>query len=301
MRIGLANGCATIQFCPCFKYLQHTGRCVAHGHGAPSHLGPRLAYRLLLVGTTPFPPSHSPVGLVAPITDLIPSGVIASQLYADLSRLGLTAVILSGPPIHHSTPDTNAPPSGAVLTPQPHSTHRTSHRSTAHLYMYSTLRFRFSRCSCHALAGHLHRALDLTSRAPHRTPLAVPPPYLSRTPHLALRAHHRPQSLLALCRSYIRFAEPPGLPPLSISCLFQVLLLLLVWPPARRSTRRTLSALEDEACIELSSSLFSAPLSRLKPGLRARRGPLELGRGWTQTSHERAGEQVDMTWERLER
>jgi hypothetical protein len=116
-----------------------------------------------------FPSSHSPWSCCRHITDSTPSRVIAFQFHADLPRLGLTAVVvLSGPanpPLdarrQRSTLGAgNGPNSATVLRPPQLSP------STPHLYMYSTLRSKFSRCSCHALAGHLHRAPDFTPLAP---------------------------------------------------------------------------------------------------------------------------------------
>ncbi|KAJ7915427.1 hypothetical protein B0H13DRAFT_2324373 [Mycena leptocephala] len=180
MRIGLANGCVTIQFCPCFNYLQHTRLWVAHGHAAPGHLGPRLTYRLLLVGTTPFRVLTC-LGLVVATS---PTGVplefslpISTPIYP-----GSGSVLFSfpAPPIrYHSTPDANAPPSRAG--PNSATALRPPHLSPPYSALVHVLHTPLqvvpvlmpSSCACTCIA------LFLSPRLRSVLPAPIHPPYRS--------------------------------------------------------------------------------------------------------------------------
>ncbi|KAJ7864908.1 hypothetical protein B0H13DRAFT_2353309 [Mycena leptocephala] len=195
--MGLANGCVTIQIYICFEYLQHTGLCVAHGHAAPSHLGPRLAHRLLLVGATP----------CRVLTRL---GLVVAKLP---TRFPLELALPNYTPIYPGrccSGPADPPPLDALRQ-----------RSTLGAGPNSTTALRTPHSS------PLYCALVYILQ----TPLQVVPVLMPRScactcialliSHLALRtaplllSHHRID--LAPCtwlfaRSYIRFAESPSLP-----------------------------------------------------------------------------------------
>ncbi|KAJ7821050.1 hypothetical protein B0H13DRAFT_2377571 [Mycena leptocephala] len=189
--------------------------------------------------------------------------------HVPITRRSTQAAVVLAPPIrHHSTPYANAPPSGPVPTPQPHSALRTPHRSTVHLYMYSKLRFKLSRSAphlscCPTTVSILHPALG-SSRAPTFVSLSRPVSH--------------PTSL-----------DIVPLPSLALAL-----------GSARCSTRQTLTARGAKVCLIPCFSLICVPPRRLKPESIRRRA---LGRGWTWslTASVRTGEQIDMPWERLER
>jgi hypothetical protein len=116
MRIGLANGCVTIQFCPCFEYLTYWTMC---GTWTCRSESPWSTPRLSSASRRHhfFPGSHSLGLVVATLPTRFPLELSLSNYIPIYTGSGsmLLLSFLASPIRHHSTPDANAPPSGADL------------------------------------------------------------------------------------------------------------------------------------------------------------------------------------------
>jgi hypothetical protein len=170
----------------------------------------------------PFPGSHSPGSCCHHITNSIPSGVLASQLHADPPRLGLTAVVLSGP--------ANPPPLDArSQRPAPGASPNctTALRPPQLSPLYSA--------PVHVLHAHAFRPFAPSAICP----VSISPPALG--PSRAFSASSLPPD--PIFRSYfvllIRYVSHPT--SLDIVPLPSLALALGLASSARRSTRQTCS------------------------------------------------------------